>query len=433
MPKKDDLTNHIVDFLKNNPQDGGWKPKIIALKLSKILKKPVNPNSVYTILSRLEKDPNSNVKKVARGFYAYTGEPELNIDDIIFTKPLHEQIPKIHNLTLVFNPKKVGKWMELFGITSRTKLSEMKRLSIVRNDVRNENEENIGENPETEHKLTEIFLKSNKKKVGLSKLLPNQNIKPFPIELKVNPFVVGDPMHQDSLFQRYRFDTKSPKQVKGGNEESFSLPDGRNLTVQIFGTGSVNIYIEMTENPADIIDLHSILHGYLEAFFSLKFGYLFSDVSSLFFVSRCEFNYDKEKKESFSSDIPYGIRSVTASELENWSMQVYEKHLNGELVVREEYQFADWEKPQPINSFEQTLATIHMGGMTTTAVAMALKDIHKTMEAVTQKDEKHDNMLEFLFKLTQKQGSDMQKMGEIIKKQNEAIEKLLKKVERSAE
>jgi|GEM_PF-6121912 len=432
MPRKNDLKTQVVDFLKNNQQDGGWNPKAIALRLSKILKQDINHDSVYTILSRLDKDPDSPVKKVSRGYYAYVGEVELNIDDIIFTKPLHEEPPKIHNLTLVFNPKKVVEWMELYGITSRTKLSEMKRLSVVRNNVRKETEDNTEQKPDSEHKLKEIFLKSNKQKVGLSSSLPNQNIKDFPIELKVNPFTLGDPMHQDSFYQRYRFETKHPKEIKGGHQETIALPNGRTMDIQLFGTGTVMLFIKMSENPADIIDLYALLHGFLEAFFTLKFGYLFSEVAPLFFVARCEFNYDEQKPEAFTSDIPYGIRSITASELEQWSMQVYEKSLNGEVIIREEYAYADWDTPQPVNSFEQTLATIHMGGMSTTAVAIALKDIHKTMEAFTEKDDKQDRMLEFLLKMNQKYGTDLQRMAEVIEKQNEVIEALMKKVERNA-
>lgn len=436
MPQNGELKQQILEFLKTHQIEGGWKPKILALKLSKILKKDINPDSVYTILSRLSKDPESNVKKVSRGFYSYVGEPELDIEDIIFQRPVHEQIPKIHNLTLIFNPKKLMEWLEAYGITSKTKLDEYRKTwtneKFVRKFVRNETEENTDENLHSDHKLKEIFLKSNKEKVGLSTILPTENIKPFPIELKVNPFILADPFHEDSLFQRYKFTTPHPQEIKGGHQESFLLPENRKMDVQIFGTGTVMIFIKMSENPADIIDLNALIHGFLEAFFILKFNYSFSDLSPLFFVSRCEFNYDKEKVEAFTSEIPYGIRSVTASELDNWTMQIYEKYLNGETIIREEYAYTDWEKPQPINTFEQTVAMLHMGGMTQTQTVMTLKDIHNTMIEMKEKDEKQDNILQFLLKTTQKQGSDMQRMAEIIEKQNKVIEALLKKMEREA-
>lgn len=398
------LTSKILDFLNRTEEE--YTPKVLALYLSKKYDEDINPASVNTILQRLAKE--GKIERPHRGFYkGKSGETGVDIDKLLLNggEYMHPNPPQIHNLIMVFNPKKIAKWMEYNGISTRTDLERMWREA--KQNVRIK----TPEKPE-EIEDSDTFLKlSNKRKVGLSKSLqePKIKVKPFPTqEVKVNPFILGDPMKDESFYQRYRF-TQKPKDIKGGKMETFEIETNRTLTIEIYGTGSVILNLSTTKNPMNISDLHAFMHGYLDAFFNFKFNYKLKDVSSLFYVTRCEFNYDHETPMSFTSETPYGIKSITVSEIEHWTMQVYEKSLDYGDVVREEYAYSDWETPVASNTFAQTLDSIAKGGMSYTATGMALKDIHELLE-------EYGNAIKFLLKTSQKQGSEMQKISKLLSK-----------------
>ena len=339
------LTDVIFHILEITGEEHNRKS--IARELTKRKIKIKNLDSISVILSRLEKE--GQIERTGRGFYRIkTAEVTNKIEELI-TYGEKKPLPKLHRLFFTFNPRTVKENLKKAGY-------------------------DLEENP-------------NKKGGGG---FPHSEIDISTLNELCNPF-------RENLYQRY-VPSKTSEQIDGGYQDHMSFTTkGRGITVQTFGTGSVNIIIDCSKDPlhpADLIPLYTAI----DIFFQSKYGYSFlRDLIDFFFITQIEFNRDGKVIEA----VPKG-EVVTVRELSDWAFRFYSKDIENDTYFREEYIYADGKRPPTASQFLLSLESALQGGVNVQYLIRAQKDVFDNVKYLQKLVETQEKMLRYLIEKDKK-------------------------------
>ena len=325
--------------------------KSIARELTKRKIKVKNLDTISVILSRLEKE--GYIERTTRGFYKLkTADVKSKIEDLI-TYGEKRSIPRLHRLFFTFNPRTVKEKLRKAGYDLGT--------------------------PNTN---------PNKRGGGG---FPHYKIDISTLNELCNTF-------GENLYQRYT-PTKITEKIDGGYQDRFRFTTGeRHITVQTYGTGSVNIIVDCSEDPlhpADLIPLYTSI----DTFFQSAYNYSFlRDLIDFFFVTQVEFNRDGKVIEA----IPKG-EVVTVRELSDWAFRFYSKEIEDTSYFREEYIYADGKRPPTASQFLLSLESALQGGVNVQYLIKAQQDVFNNVQYLQKLVENQEKMLRYLIEKDKKE------------------------------
>ena len=147
----------------------------------------------------------------------------------------------------------------------------------------------------------------------------------------------------DTLSIYQCFASRATTQIKGGVQEKFTFK-GNSVTIQCYGTGSVNITINASQNPLSFEDV-LLFETWLDALLQSISRYSFTELMDI--TSVCwEWNNDKEQTERIDASGKYAI---TVRQFDDMVSRVYLKHFKDgtikertEQAITKPISYPDW-------------------------------------------------------------------------------------------
>lgn len=162
-----------------------------------------------------------------------------------------------------------------------------------------------------------------------------------------------------SLYGRWR--EAETEQIRGGFQERFEYK-GRQVVVQVFGTGGMNIYLNASEHPLPISEW-PLFEEWLEGLLFARSGYGFNELKELTTVC-WEWNVDTPLQ---SEDTPTeeiigtGKFAITVKMFDDMVARIYLKHFkDGRVALREEQAVI---QAQTYPEFLKSSLVMQMGGV----------------------------------------------------------------------
>jgi len=186
-----------------------------------------------------------------------------------------------------------------------------------------------------------------------------------------------NPIDPSSLYQTW--DRKLTTDVKGGFQERFKMSDGVVITIQIYGTGVINITINNSTHPFDAQGFTDCLKR-IDVWFHVRTGVPFNEVSDLFTVEQVHFNNDIEGDKLASG---LSKLCVTTQQFEGFLLRTYEKAYGGKDFIRQEVCMNN--NPDEFNSKTMgTLVALLTGNQSPQTITANSIVTSKNMESVLE-------------------------------------------------
>lgn len=288
------------------------------------------------------------------GYERSTKQADNEIAKILRFTGTSSSLPKIHDIHLVCKPASIPKLMsqhkEFIKFFQRSKNDNKDREpdTNLSSNVDIQGVKSIA--PLSSHMLKDS--KNNNLDNENSRYPPNQSgpLSFFPMEnsLPTQQQSLKDiqdkiklpdghyltkllnPIDPSSIYQTW--DRKLTTEVKGGFQERFRMSDGVVITVQVYGTGVINITINNSTHPFDAQGFTDCLKR-IDVWFHVRTGIPFNEVSDLFTVEQVHFNNDIEGDKLASG---LSKLCVTTQQFEGFLVRTYEKAYGGKDYVRQE-------------------------------------------------------------------------------------------------
>ena len=235
-------------------------------------------------------------------------------------------------------------------------------------------------------------------------------------------------MHPLSFYQG--FARRSVTQIRGGIQEKFDFR-GNTVTIQAYGTGKVNIYVESSQHPISFEEI-LFMEEWLDALLQSITGYSFRELKDITTVN-WEWAIDRglggDSDQTLERFDMSGKYAITVRQFDGMVSRIYLKHFKDgsikertEQVVNQEISYPEWLKNSSV---------MFAGGVSSQFVIRQQFQHEKEMEKLQKAQEIRDNAILMNQALIRKQGLDtehlMQSVEELAKQLGVKLPKREKK------
>lgn len=292
-PPKETGKERVYFFIKGEKTPVG--PKYIARETG------LNASSVKVYCRRLTQE--ARIVRTPTGYTLPVTSFEQQLERRLMLDGQKHSLPKLHDIHLTFKPENI-------------------KVAL--------------KNPELWHPTVHVTYEMEGRGPDAPETpqvhIPGYNDKGYPSGLPDYLKRFFNTIDKDSIYQLWKVNKGSYKEIKGGFQEQFDFGTYR-LTFQLFGTGTIKIMVAASEHPLDLQQWRETLAG-INSLFLSKTGVQFFDISNFFHFERLHAGTDLL---AGSIDLAGTSKlTCTVRQFDDWLHRIYEKVLGDELFVRNE-------------------------------------------------------------------------------------------------